>query len=195
MVRPVRPLYTNNRHFSTANVLSQVNVNNGRNLNVGHRLRSIQRSILRSFQSAPISFRLLAGFGIYVLMDLLLKNFIIPLLLSSKIPGVLLLWWIFISLSTYVVYSSDKDAARQSNWRTSEIHLHFYSLIGGWPGALLAMYRLPHKWKKVRFLVISAIMIYGNWYMVYRLEGIPFFGERGTWMKEMLLNVLGRKGF
>ena len=57
------------------------------------------------------------------------------------------------SLITYSSYSRDKTAALNARRRTPELTLHLLSLIGGWPGALIAQVLLRHKTRKVSFLV------------------------------------------
>ena len=63
------------------------------------------------------------------------------------------------SLITYGVYSADKTAAQNEGWRTRESTLHLLSLVGGWPGALIAQALLRHKTRKQSFLV-------GYWFTV-----------------------------
>jgi uncharacterized membrane protein YsdA (DUF1294 family) len=55
------------------------------------------------------------------------------------------------SLLTFVMYAIDKSAARKGHWRTQESTLHFMSLAGGWPGALVAQQKLRHKSRKKSF--------------------------------------------
>jgi uncharacterized membrane protein YsdA (DUF1294 family)/cold shock CspA family protein len=55
------------------------------------------------------------------------------------------------SAITFLAYASDKAAAQKGAWRTSENTLHMLSLIGGWPGALLAQQWLRHKSSKAEF--------------------------------------------
>lgn len=57
------------------------------------------------------------------------------------------------SIITYSSYSRDKTAALNAKRRTREWKLHMLSLIGGWPGALIAQAHLRHKTRKVSFLV------------------------------------------
>lgn len=57
------------------------------------------------------------------------------------------------SLITYSCYSRDKAAALNNRRRTPESTLHLMSLIGGWPGALIAQALLRHKTRKPSFLV------------------------------------------
>lgn len=58
------------------------------------------------------------------------------------------------SLITYAVYAADKAAAQHGRRRVPERTLHILSLLGGWPGALLAQQYLRHKSSKTRFLVL-----------------------------------------
>jgi uncharacterized membrane protein YsdA (DUF1294 family)/cold shock CspA family protein len=57
------------------------------------------------------------------------------------------------SIITYGAYARDKTAAQNAGWRTPESTLHLMSLIGGWPGALIAQVLLRHKTRKPSFLL------------------------------------------
>ena len=61
--------------------------------------------------------------------------------------------WVYVVMSvvTYALYAKDKAAARDRRWRVAESTLHLVSLLGGWPGALLAQQVLRHKTVKVSF--------------------------------------------
>ena len=67
------------------------------------------------------------------------------------------LWWpvvcvyIVTSVAAFYAYKHDKESAQVSGRRTNEWFLITLGLIGGWPGALVAQYRLRHKTKKVAF--------------------------------------------
>jgi uncharacterized membrane protein YsdA (DUF1294 family) len=63
------------------------------------------------------------------------------------------------SIITYGCYSLDKKAAENASRRTPELTLHLMSLVGGWPGALIAQVLLRHKTRKPSFLV-------GYWFTV-----------------------------
>lgn len=56
-----------------------------------------------------------------------------------------------ISLATFAIYVADKNAARNGEWRTSERTLQLASLLGGWPGAVLAQQFVRHKNRKSSF--------------------------------------------
>ena len=49
------------------------------------------------------------------------------------------------SVVTLVVFAWDKRRAKKKGWRVSERTLHLLELLGGWPGAWLAMRWLRHK--------------------------------------------------
>ena len=63
------------------------------------------------------------------------------------------------SIITYSCYSRDKTAAQNAGRRTPESTLQLMSLVGGWPGALIAQTLLRHKTRKLSFLV-------GYWFTV-----------------------------
>nr|WP_277608437.1 DUF1294 domain-containing protein [Microbulbifer elongatus] len=66
------------------------------------------------------------------------------------------------SLIAYLVYYFDKSAARRGGWRTKESSLHLLSLLGGWPGALLAQQRFRHKTRKQPFRFIFWLTVLAN---------------------------------
>ena len=57
------------------------------------------------------------------------------------------------SLITFGVYARDKRLAQEGGWRVPESTLHLLSLVGGWPGALIAQALLRHKTRKPSFLI------------------------------------------
>ena len=57
------------------------------------------------------------------------------------------------SIITYGIYARDKTAAQNAGWRVPESTLHLMSLVGGWPGALIAQVLLRHKTRKTSFLI------------------------------------------
>ena len=71
--------------------------------------------------------------------------------LSNKIPALILWGYLALSLITFFWYAFDKSAAKDGAWRTPESTLHWLSLLGGWPGALVAQQTLRHKSKKKSF--------------------------------------------
>jgi uncharacterized membrane protein YsdA (DUF1294 family) len=58
------------------------------------------------------------------------------------------------SIAAFAVYRVDKSAARDGSWRTPESTLHILSLLGGWPGAMIAQKVLRHKSRKASFQLV-----------------------------------------
>jgi uncharacterized membrane protein YsdA (DUF1294 family) len=69
----------------------------------------------------------------------------------GHLPPIIFLIFIFSSTLTFLIYAKDKRAAQNYEWRTSESTLHLYSLLFGWPGAIVAQQKLRHKSKKQSF--------------------------------------------
>lgn len=67
---------------------------------------------------------------------------------------VVLLAYLALSVVAFFAYALDKSAAKSGGWRTSEQTLHLLSLVGGWPGALLAQQLLRHKTAKKSFIPV-----------------------------------------
>jgi uncharacterized membrane protein YsdA (DUF1294 family) len=80
-----------------------------------------------------------------------------------------LLVMVFSSLLAYYFYWQDKRRAQRNEWRIPEANLHFWALIGGWPGAFVAQQQFRHKTKKLSFLwffwliVLSHQVLWFDW--------------------------------
>ncbi|MFC3627310.1 DUF1294 domain-containing protein [Vogesella amnigena] len=72
-------------------------------------------------------------------------------ILLGRLPAGIAVLYLLLSLFTYLLYAHDKRAARRRRWRTRESTLHLLAMLGGWPGAMLAQYRLRHKSSKISF--------------------------------------------
>jgi uncharacterized membrane protein YsdA (DUF1294 family) len=84
-----------------------------------------------------------------------------------------LVWYVIISLLTFIIYAKDKSAAKNGSWRTPESTLHLLSLLGGWPGALIAQQTLRHKFKKESFRSVfwtTAFLNCGVFALLFILE-------------------------
>ncbi|MDE3271435.1 DUF1294 domain-containing protein [Pseudoalteromonas sp. G4] len=65
------------------------------------------------------------------------------------------------SVFAFVVYGIDKFKAKRDKARVPESTLHIYSVLGGWPGAVLGQHVFRHKTVKQPFkkhLYISIVM-------------------------------------
>ncbi|WP_299801927.1 cold shock and DUF1294 domain-containing protein [uncultured Shewanella sp.] len=82
----------------------------------------------------------------------------------------LLLYFITTSLVTFIAYGWDKRSARKKRWRVSEFKLQLLSLVGGWPGALLAQQWLRHKSSKGRFKFVLWLTVLCNLTLIYLLH-------------------------
>ncbi|WP_417665439.1 DUF1294 domain-containing protein [Pseudidiomarina sp.] len=72
--------------------------------------------------------------------------------------------WTFALLSaiTYLFYAVDKRAAQKGKQRTPESVLHWLSVLGGWPGALIAQQQFRHKTRKNSFRVVFYLTVIVN---------------------------------
>ena len=80
---------------------------------------------------------------------------------KGKITSLILAFYVAISLVTFIMYYADKSAAKNGAWRVPESSLHFISLAGGWPGALIAQQWLRHKSRKqpFRFIFWTTVLL------------------------------------
>jgi len=76
------------------------------------------------------------------------------LVVRNQLPLPVLAVYGCLSVLTFVVYRFDKSAAECNDWRTAENCLHLLSVLGGWPGALMAQRLLRHKSKKQSFQAV-----------------------------------------
>jgi len=70
--------------------------------------------------------------------------------------------YLCLSLVTLAVYAWDKRAAQKKKPRTPELTLHVLSLLGGWPGALIAQRTLRHKTRKLPFQLVFWLTAIAN---------------------------------
>lgn len=64
-------------------------------------------------------------------------------------------WYLAWSVIAFIFFARDKRAARLHRRRQPEARLHLLELLGGFPGAILAIILLHHKSKKPSFLVVT----------------------------------------
>ncbi|MDH5912609.1 DUF1294 domain-containing protein [Vibrio splendidus] len=102
---------------------------------------------------------------------------------SSK---ALLVWYLAIGVVTFFVYSKDKRAAINGNWRVPEKTLHILSVAGGWLGALIAQEKLRHKTQKQPFRAIYWLTVVINvaaFLWTLTPSGQAIFGR---WLSEVI---------
>ncbi|MCG8459285.1 MAG: cold shock and DUF1294 domain-containing protein [Holophagales bacterium] len=80
----------------------------------------------------------------------------------GKLPPLVPLAYVAVSLLAFVAYRLDKSAAVEKRWRVSESTLHALALLGGWPGALVAQEVFRHKTKKASFRFIFWLTVLCN---------------------------------
>lgn len=71
----------------------------------------------------------------------------------------LAIWTLLMSIVTAILYVLDKRSAIKGNRRVSEKILLTCSLLGGWPGGLLAGEVFRHKTQKTSYRIKFAICV------------------------------------
>ena len=97
-----------------------------------------------------------------IIIAFVFSVFLVLSVLATKMPALVIAVYFVVSLLTYIMYSVDKSAAQNGDWRTPESTLHFLSLSGGWPGALIAQQKLRHKSKKQPFRMVFWLTVILN---------------------------------
>lgn len=100
--------------------------------------------------------------------------------LLFAIPIQILYLYLATSALTLLLYAKDKWAAKRDAWRTPEGTLHLLSLLGGWPGALIAQQLLRHKSSKQEFQVmfwVTVVLNCGGFGWLFTAQGTEFLGS------------------
>ena len=63
-----------------------------------------------------------------------------------------------INIIAFTAQGLDKRAAIRGRRRIPEARLHLWELLGGWPGALLAMVLFRHKIRKPSYLLVFGLI-------------------------------------
>ncbi len=84
------------------------------------------------------------------------------LMLAGKVIAPVFLIYLIASVVAFLLYGSDKAAARRKKWRTPEATLHAAGFLGGWPGALIAQRVYRHKSRKESFQVVFWVTVVMN---------------------------------
>jgi len=90
------------------------------------------------------------------------SSFLLYFFINEQLPLFIIIAYVFMSIITYFVYSSDKSKAITEKYRVPENTLHILSLLGGWIGALIAQQRFRHKTKKTSFKIVFWITVLLN---------------------------------
>lgn len=83
-------------------------------------------------------------------------------LIMGYMPKNLVLAYLGSSIITFTAYAFDKSKAQRGAWRTPESTLHFFALVGGWPGAAIAQQTLRHKSQKRDFRTVFWLTVIVN---------------------------------
>lgn len=89
----------------------------------------------------PVALSFAGGFLAFAVMSAMVHQMPVPLAILDFVASGI----------AFVVYAVDKVAALSGTRRTPEKVLHLISLLGGWPGALVAQKTLRHKTQKQPF--------------------------------------------
>ena len=76
------------------------------------------------------------------------------LFINKGLHRLILVEYFTLSFFTFLLYAIDKRSAIKGRWRVSEKTLQISSLLGGWPGALLAQQAFRHKTQKRSFIFV-----------------------------------------
>ena len=96
------------------------------------------------------------------------------LALLGLLPMIVVGIYLAASLLTYLAYLLDKRSAQRGERRTPENTLHMMSLLGGWPGALLAQRILRHKSTKPAFRVVFwATVVFNVLGLAFAVNKLP----------------------
>ena len=81
---------------------------------------------------------------------------------EGRLPTFVFAIYGLFSLLAFVAYGADKAAARRGRRRTPEATLHVISVLGGWPGALVAQRVFHHKTVKRSFRAVFWVTVIVN---------------------------------
>jgi uncharacterized membrane protein YsdA (DUF1294 family)/cold shock CspA family protein len=102
----------------------------------------------------------ISRFSIY--LSAIFLSLLIAAHFTGHVPQRLVLVYLVASVITYLAYVFDKSKAQRGKWRTQESTLHFFALVGGWPGAALAQQLLRHKSQKKAFRTVFWFTVVAN---------------------------------
>ena len=68
-------------------------------------------------------------------------------------------WFVFANLLAFIAFGRDKSLARRGRYRIPEARLLLYAAMGGAIGALLGMRCFRHKTRKLRFRIMTPLIL------------------------------------
>ena len=89
---------------------------------------------------------------VLLVLTMVLKQFLSPALWVA-------MWVIALSLATFGIYGFDKARAQSGGGRVPEVVLHLLGLLGGTPGAFIAMRVFHHKTSKRSFQIVFWVIV------------------------------------
>ncbi|HSH73134.1 MAG TPA: DUF1294 domain-containing protein [Methylophilaceae bacterium] len=122
--------------------------------------RSTATKILFALAPQPAQQRKVAWSG--SVFALIFYGALCTLVLQKKLPIQLLWLYSGASVIAFLMYGLDKSSARSHGRRIPEQTLQVVSLLGGWPGALVAQKLFRHKTQKVAFQRVFWVTVVVN---------------------------------
>lgn len=105
---------------------------------------------------------------------------------AGRLPKAVVGLYAIASAIAFAVYAFDKSAAKHGRWRTPEVTLHFWGLMCGWPGALIAQSLFRHKTKKLSFQIMFWLTVVLNCMALFAV-----LSPVGTPMMREVLDAVG----
>ena len=109
-------------------------------------------------------------------------SIVVVSVLIGSLPWNILGYLAAVNLLSYIAYAMDKKAAQNAAWRTPEMRLHLFDLMGGWPAGLLAQKRLRHKSGKSSFQTMYKITV-----LLHLVAVVWLFSSYGSSVRTLLL--------
>ena len=146
---------TNSRKRPVGNELVSYQVNTDAN----DRLSATEVHYVGNFKEKPVTI----GKSAYrVYFALIFLIFMCLAVFLKTLPLLVLAIYTATSLLTFILYWSDKRAAKNGTQRTPESTLQLLSLVGGWPGGLFAQRIFRHKSSKKSFQFVYWLTVFFN---------------------------------
>ncbi|MET0263925.1 MAG: DUF1294 domain-containing protein [Rariglobus sp.] len=141
--------------------------------------RPCAQNIYLPFKGRPLS----PAHLVTVAVLLVAPGWALGQLFEPDLAGILASWVVLASGISYGLYARDKRYAQEGAWRFPEWLLHFWALLGGWPGGFLAQRRLRHKSTKLRFLYKFWLIVLLHQYLaIDALLDWQLFDRCKTWL-------------